>query len=524
MLRRWVRALLLLALPLIVLAVFSGCGESEGTAASVGGGKAALASAVPAGSLVYGEQLMRPQGDVKDRVLALLGRVLDKPAAEVSGYLRTEIAKNSDGGPSDVAKIDKFLGDRVAFAMTGLPKSGGGDPIIVMVLESPDPKALVTAALEGEKGVLSRSHGGVDYSVERDGTAVGVLDGRVLMASTEAAFTKAVDDIKAGRTLDKEQRFTEAVGRIDRDSLGLLYVDGRSLLAGADGLVTTASDKEGLKALRKMLGDRDLRVVAGLSVPDERTAMVDFALLGGSGDLAQKSSDLIKDLPASAWMAVATGDLGDQVKKALDQARTIAVAQGESFDSQLKTTERQLGVDLRKDFLDWMGDGALFVTGRDPASIGGGMLIESKDEAASRRAVATIGRIAGQSGQAAPRKLALDGAEALGFDLRGLTGVVAADGKQFFAGVGEAAARGAFGKGDRLGDSDAFKRAAKALDGLPPAMFVDLRAITAFAGPLAGADPKNKQALEILGRFDSFVAGGGEDGGVARARMVLTAR
>ena len=47
----------------------------------------------------------------------------------------------------------------------------------------------------------------------------------------------------------------------------------------------------------------------------------------------------------------------------------------------------QSGLDIDKDLLAWMGEGAVFVTGDSPATIGGALVVQSKDPTATRAAI-----------------------------------------------------------------------------------------------------------------------------------------
>jgi hypothetical protein len=63
-------------------------------------------------------------------------------------------------------------------------------------------------------------------------------------------------------------------------------------------------------------------------------------------------------------------------------------------EEQLKAQVRQAsGLDLDRDVFSWIGDVAMFVNGDSQQSIGGGVLIQSKDEAASQRALTKLSRL-----------------------------------------------------------------------------------------------------------------------------------
>lgn len=509
----------------LLLAVFvaSGCGGDDSGGDSPSGGKAALAVAVPGNSLAYGEVLVRPQGQAKDNVLSVLGKLLDKPSSEVAEYLRGELEKQEDGG--DFASVEKLIGDRIAFAVTELPPAGSEDPGVVLAIETPDADALLAAAKKETPEAVERTYNGVTYLVDEDKTALGIVDDRGYFGSTEAVFKAAVDKVKAGDTLDKQQRFTETIAKLGADQLALIWVDGKNVFEGVAKLADSPSDKQVVELYRAQLGDGDLRVALGLTAPSGTTLALDGAVLGAKqGAEDADSSDLVEEMPGDAWAAMALGQLGKTVQDTLDQMTSSGGADAEQIKSQIAEVEQGLGLDLRKDLLSWMGDAGVFVRGSDMSSIGGALVIESTDEAKSKKALATIERIAGQAGQGAQKASLSGGAEGIKVTQDGMTYVVATKGDRFTVAVSEQAANDALNPSSKLEDNAAFKAAESGLGDLDPMLFLDFQGATGIVQSLASGDPESEQSLAVMKRLSTLVAGADSEDGEQRVRMLLTTK
>ena len=66
----------------------------------------------------------------------------------------------------------------------------------------------------------------------------------------------------------------------------------------------------------------------------------------------------------------------------------------DAIEQQLK---QATGLDLQEDVISWMGDWGLFVRGTTLEDLSGGLIIETTDEAASKRAIDAVARLARQA-------------------------------------------------------------------------------------------------------------------------------
>ena len=159
-----------------------------------------------------------------------------------------------------------------------------------------------------------------------------------------------------------------------------------------------------------------------------------------------------------------------------------------------------------------MGEGAVFVTGESPATIGGALVVQSKDPAATRAAIPKLASLVTRfAAGSTTRELRAAGVDA-GISIRG-QGVpapveIAAAGDRFVVAVGRDALREAISPTSRLGDDPDFQSAAATLgDGLKPTMFIGAREATPLASVLAGRTGASvREVRAALGRFTAGVA------------------
>ncbi|HKG39921.1 MAG TPA: DUF3352 domain-containing protein, partial [Conexibacter sp.] len=229
-------AVLLALVALLIALIAAGCGDSDSASQSSDGPDPA--TVVPDDAAVYAQATVRPTGDMQAGVVAAARKVLrvDDPGAELHRLIDEGLADaDLAGTPSYARDIEPWLGDRVGVFV--LPDRGD-DPVagFVAVVRDRD-------ALEQELGRLrdagelraGGSDGGVSYDVTSDNEPVGIVGDFVVFASTQQAFSSAIDASK-GSSLADASRFTDAVGDVPDDALAFAYVDPKTLFDAADGL------------------------------------------------------------------------------------------------------------------------------------------------------------------------------------------------------------------------------------------------------------------------------------------------
>ena len=209
-----------LSLTCAVLALTAGaCGESGS------GGSGDPASLVPAGVSFYLEAAVQPEGDRREDALAAAGKILrtDDPATKLRELIDKELAEE-DEGLSWEKDFAPWLGEDAGVWATNLQAD---KPSFAVIVATKDTEAAKAALAKFEKTSEAtyepRSHDGIDYQVDDEGVATGVIDD-VVVVGTEDAF-KRTADTRDGEKLADSDRYKNAIDELEEDRLGHYYVD-----------------------------------------------------------------------------------------------------------------------------------------------------------------------------------------------------------------------------------------------------------------------------------------------------------
>lgn len=499
---------------LVAACLVAGCGgESTG-----GGGGTDPAAALPAGSPIYFEAVVRPEGDRKadvESVLRKLGAGKD-PIEQLIAFADSQ----GDRKVTFRQDIEPWLGDRVGGAITGFD---GDEPTVAIVVSTTDADATqdVIERLLPE----ARSHNGVKYRHDRKKEfAAGIVDD-VLILGDERAFKQSVDATK-GDSLAESEAFERARDASGDEGLGFMYANGRRFI----DLLTRSGElpPEQADVLRQVLqGQGGSGVIsATLEVEKDQIRIDGAAITERKGDKPAKavkgdSAAALAALPSGALLGVGVGAIGANLDQVLSQVGGVATG-GFNVDQLVAGLRGATGVDLRRDLLSWMGDGGVFVRGAGASGIGGALVVNSTDPKASQAVIPKLERALRQF-EVPVRRRGRDGliltVPGLPFDLR----MVARE-SRFVIAVDEASLRDALEPSGRLGDDPAVKAASRTLEGTPPALFLDLEAVLALVGTFLADDPGYRQISPYLQAFGAVVAGTERDGDVQRARIAIGIR
>jgi hypothetical protein len=210
-----------LSLTCAVLALAAaGCGES-GSA-----GEGDPASLVPAGASIYLEATVQPQGDRREDALAAAGKIMrtDDPAGKLRDLVDKELAEEGDGLTWE-CDFAPWLGEDAGVWATNLQAP---EPSFAAIVATKDADAAKTALAKFEKTsdsgpYTARSYDGIDYKVDAEGVAQGVVADFVVIGS-EDAFKRSADTRDADSLLD-DDRYGDAIGELEEERLGHYYVD-----------------------------------------------------------------------------------------------------------------------------------------------------------------------------------------------------------------------------------------------------------------------------------------------------------
>ena len=504
-------ALLLSLLALVVAA----CGGSESGA---GGSGPDPATAVPADAPMYFEVVARPDGDLKSGVEDALKKLLrtDDPGRKVVELFDKAAAE----GDVSWEELEAWLGGRAGVFLNGFD---GERPTGALVAETTDAdKAQATL------DKLARTDEDIATAVVGDWAVLGTD------AGVEAVRTATED---AGKTLAEEPDFKAAREAVAADeALGHFYVEPQGLLDIFEKLGDTAEgspfeSEQALGVFRQLFAKAGRAAAVSFQAEGDALRMSGATLGAPEGANPTAAADALAGLPGDAWLGVGFGDLGTTLTDALAQFRQIAGVAGESqldVDELFRSFERKLGIDLRADFLSWMGDGAVYARGRSLADIGGLVTIETKDAERSRKAVGILAR-ALQGAGATVEESTVPGYD-VAVEVRNAqvpaSLVIAANDERFSVGVNPQALADVADPEETLGDADTFGTAQEALgEGVTPVAIIDTPTIISLletfgVGDAEGYD-KVKPYLDALGPLS---AGMGRDGDVSRFGFALGLR
>ena len=489
------------------------------TACGGGGGAAGAdpASAVPRDALFYMEATVRPDGDLRTDALDAAGKILrtENPEAKLR-----ELLADVDDFDYD-RDVKPWLGDRAGMWVSARLDENE-EPGVALVVAATDSEAaeesLAAAYERSATREETRSHGGVGYKVNADGDAHAVVGDFVLFAD-EPELRRTIDTLE-GEGLTDHEPYRNAIEDLEGERLAHFYVDTRRLME-----LATESDPQQAQALKALIPFDRLPPVAGAFLADGSRVAVDVQaeLPPGSGAqlgplVGAGGSPLLEELPADAWGAQAMPRLGETIRVTLDG---FAGAIGGA------AIERELGFDLERDLLSWVGDAAMFVRGDSVESIEFGAVLGVTDEAA---AAGAFGRIVGalrsrHRVNAVP--VEVEGAE-IAFQWAGPAPkpLVLARGKdKVVVTSGVAAAEDALSPDEELGDTELYERTTDLLgDDAEPSFLLSMPSLVELVDASGEAGAEWQKAKPYVEAFDVLALGGSTDEGDARVRFVAGLR
>jgi hypothetical protein len=509
----------LLALPALLFAlVLAACGGTGGA------GGADPASAVPAGTAVYLEGVVRPEGDQRDDVLDAARKVLrtDDPERKLHELIDKGLAdsKTKATYQDDFAP---WLGEKAGVWVAGVDQKKPGYVVIVAAKDTEKAQEAIDKGAKADGGkVTERSYSGVDYQVDSDGVAAGIV-GDFFTVGTEPEFKRTIK-AQDGDSLAEAKRYQSAIDGLDDARIGQFYVDLKPFIE--QSLKSDPQAAAQLEQLRSIFPIDKLDPVSGALLANGDRIAFD-SITRGKGVKALKalgpltgtgSTPLLGELPGDAWVALGAADVGPAVKTIFTQA--AGAFGGAAATAQLQS---QYGINLERDVFSWIGDIAVFARHTTRADVDGALVIEARNPDNMKRAFGKlVGLLQSQGGQkVSPVKV--KGA-ALAFragstDL-GKPVVLARSDDRVVAALGEAAAAEALAPAQKLADSELFGQAKNVLgDGVEPAFLLSMPDLLAAIESMGQTDADYAKAKPYLDAFSVIASGGSFKDDEARSRL-----
>jgi hypothetical protein len=504
----------------------AGCGSGGSSAGGDAG--ADPAAFLPASSPAYVEAQVRPEGDLKTNTEAVARKVLatSDPSGKLVGLLDKALA---DQGGSYEKDIAPWLGTRAGLAVTGAgAAAGNGTPDLAAAIASKD-DAAAEAFLARARGTTQREYRGVTYRYKRaDDLATALVD-HAVVAGTERGFRSAID-ARQGDALADGAAFKKARTTVGTDGLGLAYVDPSrafDLALGAAGSAGgAAKGVQQAQMLKGLLAGSGLQSIAAKLDVAADAVRIDAAAIGLKTATAGAHGDgpgAAAAVPAGSWLSVGIGDVGGAVTRQLGQLGASGATGGIDPAAILQQFQGSLGLDVQKDLLSWMGDGAIFVRGTSMSELDGALVVQSKDPARSTAAIGKIRKLLSTFGISTGALTGVAGAEGLTVGAGSLPDAieVAAKDDKFVIAYGHAALKDALAGGAPLGDTAPFKTAAGLLGGAKPSLFLDTPQVVTLLASRAGSDPRFVKAKPTLDAFGPAAAAVSSEGDVTRVKIAV---
>jgi len=487
---------LLAALSIAVVAA-AGCGNDNEAASGA-------SELVPAGSVIYAEVNLKPEGDQKEAIDSIVSKF--PGGGEAGDKLKALIEKGlseSDSQLSFKKDIEPWLGDEAALFATGVGRNGQLEATAGLIATDDEDKARDTLEKSAEGRTKDHTHKDVDYLTDESGEAGAVFDGFLVIGS-EAGVKAAIDASKDGPTLSEDDAYKKATEDAASDRLGLFYVNSPEFLNIARENGTPIPDSFKQFFQEPIVGTADADddgVVFEANVPPQLARS--FAFFG-------EGSDVLGDLPADSWLAVGQKDFGKLLDFYADAFAGVAGGR-DQIEGQFKAAT---GLDLNKE-LAWMGDFGIFVRGTTLANLDGALVIQTSDEAESKRFLTAVERLASTQSNGSTHIQGRSGGFTVTID--GVPKPIEAfvqSGKVVFA-YGNEAARDAVDSEDRLGDSPDFTAAKDSLGDYNVSAYVLMKPILDLVDSTAAASDADwqdaKPYLEPLNALVAGTSGSGDD-------------
>ena len=556
------RAAWSLAACVVLAAGVAGCGSSSSPGSAVN-----PAGAVPASAPVYVGAIVRPEGGDKTAALSA-GKTLSHQA---DPYSRLLVALQTPGSPalsfgSDVAP---WLGPQAGIYLTSLASSGpvlslleqgllgssrasgtypfgngGAQGAIVMdTTDSSKAQSFLDSQAQHAQA-HSASYRGVSYQISSGGVAFGLVDHLAVIGS-ESGLHGVIDTTLGGSSLLDSPSYSKLLSSAPAGTLAHVYSSPAAKAAAPKGIGSLVGVLAGGRTANISL------VPATSSISVYADTLTGGATTGG-GLLGfdPEGARALSDLPGESWLAVGLGNVGTSLSLDVSDLQTLASlvgsvggsSEGQSsgllsvnslIEGLIKPLE-VLGADTpeaRRDFASWMGPAGVFGAGSSLLELKAGIIIDSKDPAASTAAVTKLADQLKAQGASieptvVPGTTASTGARISGLPLP----LVIAAGRdstgqaKFVMGLGEAAVTAALSPSSTLGSSASHQAAETALgESTQPNVILEFTTlISLLEGVGLTQDPTIAPLVPYLHSLTTLYGGGHQlSGEIDRYRLVL---
>jgi hypothetical protein len=504
------------------LALLAGCGSSDSSSSSD------PASVAPPETPVFVEAKIQPTGTLKANLEGLASGVagIDDLGGTIVSYV--EQSASSSDEPLDFSKeVQPWLGETAGIFLADFNGNDfEGTGVAVEVTETGEAQDFIDKKAESNgEPFEDASYEGVDYKVDPSGEgAVGIIGNFVVYANDTKTFEAAVD-ADGGESLAESGTYKGITPSSPEGSLADVFVDVGGLIKAAGGEV----DQQTLQFFESSGVDVENASALASLIPGSDNVEIDVASeLGEEAEEAvsgEPAEQLLGAMPANALAAISVGDFGENVGDIVDSIDKSGIP-GQVPPGKLKSTMKQVGIDIDK-ITESLGDAAVFAEGSSLSSLGGALVIETKDSTEAKNTVSNIGLLL--RANHTPGVTAIGG-KATGFSVRSAELgpqplVVAAKGDRLAVGYGlPATLRGLSSEsGPTLSSTRPYNEALDALGTTPMTGFAaGAPAVRLVEGLVSPEEREELAELKpYLAKIPFLAIGAETKGDVAQARLIL---
>jgi hypothetical protein len=498
----------------------AGCGGG-----GAGGSGADPASVAPAGTPVYVEIAVQPEGEMSSNIDALAKNIAG--VDNVGELIVTELEKsaNDSGEPVDFAKeIEPWLGEKGGIF---LPHYDGGSfngyGVAVQTTDAGAAQEFIDKHV-GTSGSPAKdgSFEGVDYEVETDnGQTIGMIGDLLVFSQDEKSFKEAIE-ASGGESLAEQEAFTDTIDTASGDSVAKVFVDIGGLIKQAGSQIDAETE---LFLEASGIEPKNATAVASL-LPGSDQVEIDLASNVGSKPPSGDASKLLGSLPGGSFAAFSSADFGSRFAEAITRLDAEGIP-GSLEPGELETALGALGIDIKKLGAS-IGEVGVFAQGNTKKNLTGALVLNTAGSKEATETVAQVGKLLRVTGT--PGVTAISG-KASGFSVRSPSLgqqplVVAAEGDRIAISYGLAASAQALtaGEGATLAKDPAYEEAVAALGDTPITGFLDGPAALQFFTDVAASSDQSEgfeEAKPYLEKIAFIAFGAGSEGELSTARVIV---
>jgi hypothetical protein len=533
---------------LAAVAALVGCGSSSGS------GGTDPAGLVPASAPLYASVTIKPSGGSSGTATVAAKKLTH--LAEPYGSLAQTLLASAGGKPSFKSEISSWAGERAGMFVTslnakGAPTSSSLQSLLQGGLSSL-PSALgagsfgpqgaqgaiviQTSDVSGARSFLQKraseqqaqatSYKGISIDVSSSGVAEGIVKNFAVIGS-ESGVHAVIDTSLGGAAI------TTAAGYVKppTDAIATVYAKPEALTGAIGRLGATG---QGISLLSQLFAGAQTVSLTVIATANSIALQGEIHSAGGTTPLfGPEGAQALGELPGTSWLAAGVGDTGANLPRAFALLQSVASFGtstvfssfgGPSIEKLFKVLDSPKAK-LQQDFGSWAGAGGMFVSGSGLFNLQAGLVIASKNPAASRAAVGKLAALMQSSG-ATVASASIPGADAAAsVKLQGFPAVIfIADGSgKFVLGLGQQSVEGALSPSATLSTSPSYSTATATLGGgIEPSLIVEFPTLLGFLEGIGlTQSPGVSNLVPYFKSLGTLTAGATSQGAVQHFKVVL---